>query len=57
MRMCFCGSGLERFELRDARGISCGFVCDKCEAAKRAQYRPEIFYNGRYEADDLGDDE
>lgn len=52
MKTCNCGSGLERFELRDARGISCGYVCDKCEAKKRAGYRPEIFADGAYEADE-----
>jgi hypothetical protein len=50
-RLCPCGSGKSRYELRDAAGISCGLVCDDCEAAKRAKYRPEIFDSGtRYAA-------
>ena len=52
LKLCNCGSGLERFELSDARGIFCGFVCDKCEAKTRAKYRPEIFSNGNYYADE-----
>jgi len=56
-KLCHCGSGLPRFDLTDARGIFCAYVCDKCEAKKRGGYRAEIFNNGRYEADDLGDDE
>ena len=31
MKLCFCGSGLERRALIDARGIFCTYVCDKCE--------------------------
>lgn len=40
-------------QLRDARGISCGFVCDRCEEYKRSQYRPEVFDDANYEAEDL----
>jgi hypothetical protein len=35
MKTCPCGSGLPRRELKDARGIFCTFVCDKCEAEKK----------------------
>lgn len=42
-RPCQCGSGLERHALNDARGLFCGYVCDKCEDEVKAQYRPEIF--------------
>lgn len=56
-RPCPCGSGQEGFPLTDARGIFCATVCDACEASKRAKYRPEIFEDSQYEADDLGDDE
>lgn len=38
--------------LTDARGIPCGYVCEKCEAKKRSGYRPEIFENGAYEAEE-----
>jgi hypothetical protein len=51
-------------ELLDAAGIYCGRVCDKCEAEKRAKFRPEIFeagtlYSESGEEDDIGyeDDE
>ena len=31
------------WELVDARGISCGMVCEKCVKQRKASYRPEIF--------------
>jgi hypothetical protein len=43
MRTCPCGSGEYRRELKDAAGIFCTFVCDKCEKAKRAKFNPAIF--------------
>jgi hypothetical protein len=46
---CPCGSGLPRRELVDARGIFCTFVCDRCEAEKKAHYRPDIFTDPNYE--------
>ena len=52
MRECPCGSGKEAFPLNDARGISCGLVCDDCEDEKRAKYRPEIFEDSNYWADE-----
>lgn len=55
--VCSCGSGRERFALADARGIFCGYACLECEAGKRSAFRPEIFSDSQYEADDLGDDE
>ena len=51
-RPCSCGSGKERRELRDARGIFCAFVCDACEEAKRKTFRPDIFTDAAYEADE-----
>ena len=42
-RTCPCGSGLPRRDLLDAAGIFCTFVCDRCEARKRAQFNPAIF--------------
>lgn len=56
-RLCHCGSGLQKRELLDARGIFCAYVCDVCESEKRKGYRPEIFTNANYDAPDLGDDE
>ena len=40
---CRCGSGLERYELVDAQGIFCSFVCEKCEKKVKSKYRPCIF--------------
>ena len=41
----------QRRALKDAYGIFCAYVCDKCERDKRAGFRPEIF-TGLYEADE-----
>lgn len=49
-RLCMCGSGRPRYELVDAAGIFCGYVCEKCEAKKRAKYDPRIFEKW-YDAD------
>ena len=51
-RTCACGSGRPKRDLYDARGIFCSYVCDDCEAERRARYRPEIFEDGAYEADE-----
>ena len=56
-KLCFCGSELPRFELRDARGIFCAYVCDDCEDDKKSRYRPEIFYDGCYDVDEPIDDD
>jgi len=52
LQQCPCGSGEFPYDLTDARGIFCSYVCSKCEAAKRATYRPEIFTDGSYWADE-----
>lgn len=39
------------WELVDARGISCGYVCKRCEDWKKAGYRPEVFEE-LYDADE-----
>jgi hypothetical protein len=52
MALCFCGSGLTRHDLVDARGIFCTFACDRCEPAKRREFRPEVFDDPRYDADE-----
>lgn len=57
IRPCGCGSGQTRYVLYDARGIACGYVCSRCEAKKRAQYRPEIFTDANYWADEPIDEE
>ena len=45
-KLCPCGSGLPRRDLKDAAGIFCTFVCDKCYRQKRASFRPAIFKLG-----------
>ena len=57
MKTCSCGSGLPRRDLTDARGIFCAFVCDACERGRRASYRPEIFTDASYSADEPIDDD
>lgn len=47
-RACSCGSGDARRPLYDARGIFVAYVCAACEAARRAEYRPEIFLDPLY---------
>jgi len=51
-RLCPCGSGEYPADLYDARGIYCCKVCDKCREEKMARYRPEIFEDSDYEADE-----
>jgi hypothetical protein len=46
MKLCFCGSGKERYQLVDAAGIFCAYVCEACEAKKRRTYNPIIFESG-----------
>jgi hypothetical protein len=52
MKLCLCGSGQERRELVDARGIFCCYICDKCEKEKRAEFRPDIFTDSNYWTDE-----
>lgn len=52
MAECTCGSGNEGEPLYDARGIYCCLICDDCEDEKRAKYRPEIFEDSNYWADE-----
>lgn len=51
-RPCPCGSGLWSHWVNDARGIPLARVCDKCEDAKLAKYRPEVLTNPDYWADE-----
>lgn len=53
---CRCGSGKERRELNDARGIFVAYVCDDCEATVKKRYRADIFTNPGYETDEPIDD-
>jgi hypothetical protein len=55
---CACGSLLPRRELADARGIFCAYVCDECEAEKRAAFRSDIFTDPHYPTiEDIEDDD
>ena len=49
---CPCGSGEPRQEVNDARGIFVAYVCDVCQLEKLSRYRPEIFDNPNYDADE-----
>ena len=57
LRLCACGSGHPRRNLRDAHGIFCSFVCDSCEAPKRAVYDAQIFNAATYPADEAINDD
>ena len=50
--LCSCGAGLFRRPLEDARGIFCTYVCDDCEAEKKAKFRPDIFTDNNYWTDE-----
>lgn len=50
IKECNCGSGEERFELRDGYGIFLTFACMVCEDEKLKKYRPDI--QERYETDE-----
>ena len=57
-RECPCGSGKESWWEYDARGIALCRVCETCRKAKLARYRPDVFTNPQYWADEPieGDD-
>ncbi len=44
--------GNSTWELLDARGIYCARVCEYCETEQERKYRPEIFTNANYAADE-----
>ena len=52
-----CNSGLFHEIIYDARGIYVGQVCHRCRAATLAPYRPEIFTDGDYWADEPVDED
>lgn len=56
VKPCNCGSGENRFQLTDARGIFCAYVCGKCVAEVMSHYRPEIFDDSAYECDEAIDE-
>lgn len=57
MALCSCGSGLERSERLDARGIFLTFACDHCWPEKSQQWRPEVLTDPNYDHDEPIDDE
>jgi len=52
LQECPCGSKEFPWTETDARGIPIGYVCEKCVAKARGQYRPEIFNDPFYECDE-----
>jgi len=56
-RTCSCGSNLPRHQLVDARNIFVAFVCDACEEATKAKYRPDIFTDANYWHDEPLDED
>lgn len=44
--LCRCGSGLNRYDLLDAAGIFCQYVCEACEPEARKNWKPSIFIEG-----------
>jgi hypothetical protein len=57
LQECPCGSKEFPWIENDARGISIGYVCEKCISKKKAQYRPEIFTDANYECDEQTEEE
>ncbi len=50
---CPCGnSPTYSYPLYDARGIYVARVCDQCEEKKKLSYRPDIFTDSQYWADE-----
>lgn len=57
MKRCTCGSGKLRYELYDARGIFCSFICEDCEQKCKSRFRADIFTNPNYWHDEPIDDD
>ena len=52
LKACSCGSGLARDAIHDARGIFVAYACDGCREERLGRYRPEIFEDPNYAADE-----
>ena len=52
IRTCSWGAGQLPRPSYDARNIFVAYVCDECHEDKLSGYRPEIFTDSRYEADE-----
>lgn len=48
MRLCNCGSGLEKEAQYDARGIFLTYTCAKCEKEKLSHYRSDVLTDSNY---------
>jgi hypothetical protein len=57
LRPCWCGSGLERHAVRDARGIFLCYVCEKCRKEKLSKYRPDVLFDPDYWHDEPIDED
>ena len=57
IRPCPCGSGLDSWWELDARGIPLCRVCPQCQESKITKYRPEVFTDSNYWADEPIDEE
>ena len=55
-KLCLCGSGQSRYDLTDARGIFCCYVCDICKPSKASRYRIEVLEDPNYDHDEEIDD-
>jgi hypothetical protein len=51
-KLCSCGSGQSRYDLTDARGIFCCYVCDECKQRKALRYRIEVLEDPDYDCDE-----
>lgn len=54
---CSCGSGNLRYDLTDARGIFCRYVCEDCEDKYRQTYRADVMDDPNYECDEPIEDD
>ena len=54
---CPCGSGLYSDIEYDARGISLGYMCEKCKKDKLKKYRRDVLEDSNYEADEPFDED
>jgi hypothetical protein len=54
---CSCGSGLDRIERLDARGIFLTFACERCWPEKSTHWRQDILTDPNYEVDEPIDDD
>lgn len=52
LRECPCGSGEWPEVVHDARGIFVSYVCSRCRRERLKSYRPEIFTDPHYPADE-----